>query len=490
MLNEHRWSLKSLARGLALAVAIGVAGTASVSMAAPEKKDAAKKDEVKTDQVELIFRSGKTVKGTLISETDTTIRLKVNVAGITGESTYEKADLLSITRNLPVPTDAGKKDPEPKKDTVAAADTAAPTDSGGKPKVYIINLAGTFYRDVNITPLKSVMEDVKREQPDYLVLKFDHTLRPEEDGELREYGLTQDGIFQQEIAEQMGLLFYDNIYLNDKWGKKPKLVGWIHRAIGGSAYLPFVCPQVYFTSDGLHGGLGVLDLMFGYADAVVREKWRGAIMGGASGMAIRGGYDPILIRAMLRRDTVLSYRIDGGKVTFLERMPTGPNEFLLTDDGRGENADAMQDIIRMRGNDALMLNADTALRIGFSRGTADSIDDLVNRLGITGEYVQLGKNADKILKDWSEAVSKAEMDIRRLFREYERAQQVRAPGGYKERSEARGRMIGVLRQIKTIIDRYKESIDPEAINGAPENFLTQIDQTIEGIQEQQRRDQK
>lgn len=487
------WSGMLRSTALAAAIALASMTLAPSSAMADDKSDKAKagSKEVKTDQVELIFHSGRVIKGTLISETATEIKVKVTVAGMTAETTYPKADILTINRNLPVtdpkPADEAKKDgakADEKKDAPAAVDTS------GKPKVYLLNLKGRFGRDVNATPVQEILEDIRAEQPDYLVIYFDHTVQPGPDGELREFMPNTESMQNIGIAERLGLILYDEIYLNDKWTKKPQLVGWVHRALGGATYLPLLCPRIYYTSDALHSGLGYLDRLFGHADPVVREKWRGAWMGGAEGMAIRGGYDPRIVRAMLRIDMVLSYKIEGGKAVLFERMPAGPDEFLLTDDGLGENQDGMQDMIRFKGNDSLLLTADLARRLDISKGTADNFDQLLSELGITGEYVKVGEKADKIIKDWGKAVTDAEVDIRKLFRDWERAQEVKPPGDYKARSEARGRMISVLRQMKSILKRYGESIDPREIEGAPDDIISWVDRTIEAIQNAQRLDRK
>ena len=50
------------------------------------------------------------VRGALISESATEIRIKVTIAGMSAESTYPKADILTINRNLPVVDDSKKDD--------------------------------------------------------------------------------------------------------------------------------------------------------------------------------------------------------------------------------------------------------------------------------------------------------------------------------------------------------------------------------------------
>lgn len=486
-----RWMKRTTgACALAFALAATGAATAVAAYEPPAGDPKQGEEEVKTDQVELVFKSGNTVKGTLISEDDASIKVRVSVAGISAETSYAKGDILAINRNLPV--DGGDKPVEKKPSKKQPLGTVTGEFKGGEgdPKVYFLTLKGRFGRDVNVTPLEEIVADIKKHQPDFLIIKYDHTVQPMQDGEIREFLPNTEGLQQQSLADRLGLVLYDSIYLNPEWEKKPQMVAWVHRALGGATYLPFISPKIYYTSDGLHGGLGLLDRVFGHADEVVREKWRGAMLAGAEGMAIRGGHDPRLVRAMLRTDMVLSYKVEGGEAVLMERMPQGPSEFLLTDDGREENADSIQDIVRFKGNDALMLDAETAQRIGLSSGTADTLDELMVQLGVTGTFNLIKGDSEKIIEKWGKEIDNAEVNFRRLWRDFERAAQVEPPGGYKERSEARSRMISILRQVKSLVARYKESIDPEEIDGAPDNWMLQLDYMIDQLQQDQRRDKK
>lgn len=491
MLNEHRWNLTSLARGLALAVAIGVAGTASVSMAAPEKKDAAKKDEVKTDQIELIFRSGKTVKGTLVSETDTTIRVKVNIAGIIAETTYEKADILSITRNLPVPTESKPTSQDSKADK--PADESKDGVKGeviaddGREKIYMATFTGEFTRDVSRTPVKQLIDDIRSVQPDILIVKFDMSFSHYGE-ESKDYDPAAFQYDMLETAREVLTYFTEGLMRDPSYTKKPRMVGWVKKAMGGAAFLPLIFPELYYTSDARHGGIGYLEHMFdGSGDYRAREKQYSLRLGRAEGLAALGGYDPRIVRAMSRTDYVLSYRLEGGKPVYIEGMPTGPSEFLLTDDGKGENQDTMPDFLRFKANDVLMLDAVTAQRLGISRGTADTQDQLLLAMGFTREYNLTTGNSKKIFSDWSANVGKAEQEVGRLMREYQRVE-VRAPGGFKERTEARGQQKRFLLGIKGQLDRFGEAINPRVIRGMPDQFLSQIDIAIYNIEQQQRLD--
>lgn len=487
--TSWRWLLRTsaLAATIALASMTLAPSVSSASALADDKADKAK--DVKTDQVELIFHSGRVIKGTLISETATEIKVKVTVAGMTAETTYPKADILTINRNLPV-TDDTKKDDSKKEETDKpkdADDAKKPKNDG--PTIYFLTLTGEFGRNVSKTSVSRLIEDIKKHEPDILLVRFDMEFARW--GEVTpDFAPTADGQYDLlETARSIATYFTEDLMRDPAVKKKPRMVGWVKKALGGAAFLPFIFPELYYTSDGHHGGIGYLEHMFdGVGDDRAREKQYSLRLGRAEGMAAIGGYSALLVRAMSRTDYVLSYRMDGGKAVYIEnQMPSGPSEFLLTDDGAGDNADTMQDILRFRGNDVLTLDAPTAERIGMSRGTADKLDDLVLKLGITREYnLEKGKS-ESIMKDWSKDVSKAEADVTRLIREYTQVE-VREPGRYKQRTEARTTRKRLLMEVQSKLDKYGEAINPRRIQGMPADLIGQIKRVIYQIEQQQRLD--
>ncbi|HNB58805.1 MAG TPA: hypothetical protein PK308_00730 [Phycisphaerales bacterium] len=483
--NWLRASLVAACAGLCVLLA------APASYAGPDPKTGDKKDEAKTDQVELIFRSGRTVKGTLIKENETSITVKVNVAGITAETTYQKSEILAINRNQPADGSASKDDKkdEKKDDKKGDDDKANSPDSSAKgPVIYMVTFTGEFGRDVSSTPIKQLVADIKKVQPDILLCRFDMAFAHWGE-ESPDYSPIAGQYDVLETARGIATYFTDDIMRDPEFKKKPRMVGWVKKALGGAAFLPFIFPELYYTSDAHHGGIGYLEHMFdGRGDDRAREKQYSLRLGRAEGMAAIGGYSPLIIRAMSRADYVLSYRIEGGQVVYLEnQMPSGPSEFLLTDDGKGENRDSMPDILRFKANDVLTLDAPTAERLGISKGTCNKLDEVLLKLGIDREYKLVEGDSKKILSDWSEAVAKAEHDITNLLRQYTQVQ-VREPGRYKERTEARGQRKRLLLAVKAQLDRYGEAINPRAIRGMPQDLIGQIDLVIYQIEQEQRLD--
>ncbi|MFN7558994.1 MAG: hypothetical protein ACK5RX_06495, partial [bacterium] len=169
--------------------------------------------------------------------------------------------------------------------------------------VYLIKVRGEVGTDFSATPLKRALDDAKKIQPDVIVLQIDSAVKPKngrggegKDGEnlLTEQSQAFDSV---DSVTEISTLLIDDIRDNKGWVKKPRLVAWVKRALGPAAFLPFVCKDIYYTPDAVHGGIGYLDYYFnGVGDVVVREKQRSLRMGRAEGLAVKGGHDFRIIR--------------------------------------------------------------------------------------------------------------------------------------------------------------------------------------------------
>jgi hypothetical protein len=499
------------AMGMAAAAVLATCGVATFAPAyaqQPADKPAEKQDASKVDQSKMekrdsiIFRNGNKVEGVILDENDASVKFLLIVSTLRSEVTYSKADILDIRHNEFAP--AAKDEKDSKKDD-AKPDVAATTpedghlvDVYGKPiepgtmKVYLVTLGGEFGRDVSRTPVKAMMDDIARVQPDILLVRFDHSfgIYGQEAPDFAQIGRQSYNLL--ETARELDTLISDRIASDPTFKVKPRQIAWIKKALGPAAFLPFVFPEIYFTSDGHHGGIGGLDLLFkGQADDVVAEKQISLRLGRSVGLAEKGGHDGRIMKAMSRGDYVLSYRIVGGQVEWLDnQLPTDPSWFILKDDGstNDEHKDSMQDLVRLKGNDYLTLDAKTAFDIGMSKGTADTVDELMNKLNISRGYAIVKNKSDQIFKEWSVDVSKAEKDLERLYRKYQ-AVEVRAPGQYEQRTAARGQRKGILREMQGIIKVYAESLNPRRF-GAPDDFLSQLNLIIDQIDTAQRMDRR
>lgn len=375
--------------------------------------------------------------------------------------------------------DSKKKDPD-------LAMSVNPTDPSAV-SVYVIEVRGDFGRDFSNNLLKEVFADAKKRQPDIILFRIDAAFlnqRGNGPGNIHDMRDTFTVRMGLQNAEGIGIQMIDDIDADPEWKKKPRRVAWVRKALGPSALLPFFCKEIYFTADGQQGGIGYLDFFFAnMRDQVVREKLRGATLGHIESLAIKGGHDYRIVRAMTRMDYELSYTLKGGKPEFYENRSDG--EVLLSDDGDAEagRADTAEDFINLRGNDVLNLRPDVALTLGWSNGTADTLADLMFEMGHHRAYRVIAEPAKKIMADFGQRISRMSEQLRKLSREVEEGLPRMDQGDTAdERNRNRGRMKRCLEEMNGILRKYPETVhrigDPEQMQSENNQRIAEIEQAI------------
>jgi hypothetical protein len=485
-----------LAAGLiAAGVTLAAAMVPAMAQNAPAKTAAADGKSDKKPGAEpaknldvLIFKSGRTVEGVILEETAGQVKIKVvSKGGLSVETTYDKSEILEVQKGKGSPIDAAGKPTDAKPDPKDAKPAKSDDKSASGPSVYLVHLTGELGRDIASTDLREVMSDVKKYQPDVLIFKVDMDFKFYGE-EVPDYVTSTAGpaFNQLETVRELQTMVTDEIRDDAGWANKPRLVMWVRKALGGAAFLPFVAKEIYYTSDAHHGGIGYLERMFdGVGDKVAQEKQYSLRLGRAEGLAIKGGHEPMLIKAMARADYVLSVTFVGGRPEFHEDES---GEMLLTDDGKEGNRDTLQDVVRFKGNDVLTLDAPLAERLGLSLGTVDTVEDLLTKLGIDKGHRLIDGRSDEIIATWGRAVSEAHVEFRRLYRELQRV----PTGGqtYDERSRNRGRQINLYTDMLALLNKYGEALNPRELRGMPDDVKHGISIRIEEIKTQQRLDKR
>lgn len=449
-------------RRLGGAFALSAATLAGVYVSVPSSTASTfRADE---DDVLILKDTNIEIKGKIVEETDTKIKIKGTLHGIAFEREYDKSDIVSIkraakkdeadtTKTTPTPGTTPTTTPtaEPSKDQPKTSESEA-----NKVKYYHLKLEGQFGVDVSQTPIRRAIKDAQNNNVDLIIVELNCTLYlPNGEKVPEDIAGAFDQIFR---AEEITPIFVEEI--PKQWTKKPRVVFWVREAMGGSALLPFICPEMYMSSEARIGGIGYLTELINRGDKVVQQKQYSLRLGHAQGWLISGGYDFRLINAMTVRPYILSYKPTGDGPIYFERMPDPlQGEILLTDDGMGDNLDSVQDRVRGTGNDVLTFNAKLAKDLRVSKGTADSLNDLLFLLGIDRTGVEVKGRSEQITSGWSREITDAKKRLRTLIEDLATAT-VNAPGGYDERKQFRGSQISRLEQMKSIIKQYKESLDP------------------------------
>ncbi len=360
-------------------------------------------------------------------------------------------------------------------------------------KVYIVELGGTFGEDISQTPMRQAVKDAKKLGADYLIFVLDNDWSVTRESGMRSDAEKKDdqGQFDELFrAEAMETTFTEEIQHDWPADHQPQVVFWVKKAMGGACFLPFNAKTIYFSSEAKMGGIGKLEKIFGsMGDRVVREKQFALRLGHAEGRAIQGGYEPRIVRAMARTEYVLSYKMEGGKPVFLERMPEAPDEILLTDDGKDEREDTEEQLGRGEGNDCLTLTPKVAYDLGVSKGTVDSMDDLLFQLGLSRNHVILKGQSAQYMKTWRDGLEQARRKLPKLWHDFEEVM-VKPPGQYQQRNEARGKRKSIIEQMEGIEKKYEEALNPHSVRVPNYNELEEIKKKIELEQLQDKPEKK
>ena len=385
----------------------------------------------------------------------------------------------------------------------AAAQTVSPDSSKSKkPAVeevvgngdgntyYWIKLKGNLGREICETPLRQQVADAREHKADVIVIEIENRWNSNVDAEVADYVLAGRGVDEAMFRVEPITTVITN-EIPKEWTVQPRVVMWIKQALGGIAPLAFAAKEVYFHPGARIGALGGLERMFdGTGDEVVREKQRSLRLGHLEGILRAGGYDPNIMRAMTRKEFVLTLGYDSdGKAVLLERRPENSAEELLSDSGAGAEQDSLDQVMSGEGNDYLTLNSRTASLIGLSRGEAVTEDQLLQALGLDRSGRQIKSKSSKIPEDWVRNIDRAERALLKAAEGF-RDVQVQAPGGWNERRAARSKQKKFLQEMKSIQNKWGEGLTQQFLGQNQIPPIQQIDDLINQIDTAQLMDKK
>ena len=447
---KTRWAFGSMTR---LGLTLAIAGSAMVSGHAlafePASTDTKAAAKAPAKMVKIKLKDGKEVTGELVAKTSDVVRIKAKVNGADVVQDYLTDQIEEVT-DLPNATPAPDAKPESKTETenkaesdkkAEAADKATPApasnaapatseDAANAHRVYYAELKGEFGRNITQTLIRKLTAEANKENADTIIFSLDGAWDPQ--GESHFQGWRELLRF-----EDIAPAITDEIERD--FAKRPRVAIWVHQAMGGASLIPLCIKEIYMAEDGKIGGLAGLDYMM-QGNRTVVEKQRSLRLQHAAGWVIKGGYDTRIMYAMAVVDYILSYRFVGDQVEFLERLPDGPTEVLLTDAG----PDTMADMIRGKGKAYLNINAEIGRAIKISRGTVNTKEDLFSAMGLDRNRTDVG-TAKKICEQWDRRVAAAEKELQKLWNEDYRQTQV--TGTFEQRRSARGKQKRALQQM-------------------------------------------
>lgn len=477
-MSMTRMTLRTI-RNAALAVLAGAALLAAHTPFAPTAAHAGAAISEETDTKDILtFRNGTVLEGKIVSETATHVTFRGTSHGIAFETTYELSSILSIERDVATE----RPNTPPRGETRRPSGQQAPSqerrvEGQGGPVVYHAPLKGVFSKDIAIQSLERIVRDAARHQPDYLIFTLENDWNAAIAG-----GLAEQELGDYDLGPQ-----YDNLFLVERmapmltelmdteWEKRPEVIFYVRRAMGGAAFLPFLADRVFFHPDARMGGIGYLDWFEMGGDEVVDEKQISLRMGHAEGLAIKAGHDPRIIRAMMVSAYALSYSFVDGRVVLYDG--TRGEVQLTRAIQKGRPLDTIDDFVRGTTRDVLTLNAENAKILGISKGTVADLNGVLFELGIHRNHTLIDGPAERIMTQWARSVREAERSYFRHLRDF---LQVQVQGATRtERNRGRGQQIRHLEAMRGILQQYDGALPWwELQGGMPIEVINAIIQEI------------
>ena len=373
--------MKSLLRSLAtFSLALIISASAFAQSAEVKLKDGSKWRGKIADQVELTYRQQGVdvpLAGKVTKVDDLFIVVEGQIAGKMTAKTIFKADIVAMKT-------VGKAS-ESTSETPAVATSGAGGTTSGTTKTGQQNTLPTGAKDfhVFVLPMTGTVGIELRYQELEKVIK-----------EADKYGPGQ--IIVLEVDSPGGLVIeMEPLNKTFKDGKKKhRIIAWIKEAISGGAATAIHCDEIYFMPEGT---LGAMTMFSGTTSAtgIQLEKWLQA----SGEFMEEGGRSKYIAWAMIDDEALLSYTKDPatGKVTWFN--------------------DTSGEVVLSTDKNNLVFTASTALDSKFSDGTASTLEDLLKKLDLPGDF-KVEQFGIELHKRWIETAEKANEEIPLLMSRY------------------------------------------------------------------------
>jgi hypothetical protein len=254
--------------------------------------------------------------------------------------------------------------------------------------VFILPMEGQVGIDIRHEEIDTLGEEADKSGPGQIVI----------------LAINSKGGFRSET-----LAIADSVF---ELGKRHHVVGWVRQALTSACAPALVCEGIYFTTEGVAGTnpdpLPAVDPAPAARDEHI-ARW--------VKIAQRSGYSGHLVRAMMNQRSVCSYDKDEetGEVTF---YGDESGQYVLDDERH-----------------YLCFNSQTAMHCGFSKGTADTEEELIRLLDLQKPY-ELSDYGRQLVAAWRETCATAKREIPRLIAQLSEAEHLAPAEGLHRQIEA------------------------------------------------------
>ncbi len=295
----------------------------------------------------LTLKDGQVLEGTVVKELEGYVWFKYTVAGIEQTKMFTPAEFSKLSKS-----DGGAAADTAKPAAVTPAVAADPakikTPKGrpGVPKAAVItmgkerddkqgDMVGVYMTAYALEQMLPMLEEeLGNDGTGVVVLRFNSG-----GGALSEIQKLSDTI-------------------HNKYKKKFRVVSWIDAAISAAAMTSHCVEEIYFTPQGNYGACT------GWSGQLVAMKGRelDEVLFMMEKISARGNYDPKIMRSMQIQVPLSCTKLPSGEVKWYQDTTSG-------------------EILVNREREILTFTAETALQVGFSKGTAATVAELGKLMG-------------------------------------------------------------------------------------------------------------
>jgi hypothetical protein len=328
----------------------------------------------------ITLKSGnKVIEGTIIREVDGNIFFKYVENGVEKNARFAPAEILKIERNVDAPGAAPSAPaPAPTATPSTPASPASETPASPKTDAIPAAAAGAAAAATPAAPTSKVPKAVvitlgDKENGDEVGVYFTaHSLREIIPDLEKDLGTDRSGIVVFRIYSGGGLATEVpklHAVIRNEYMKRWRVVAWIESSISAAAMTPHCIPDIYFTKEANYGACTMFSGRLKMSTGAPLES----VLSMMEKVSREAGYDYKIMRSMQIPEPLSATVFPDGRVQYWQDETSG-------------------EILVNRKGEILTLNSVTAARLKFSKGTADTLEDLTRLMG----YKELDWIGDKV----------------------------------------------------------------------------------------------
>jgi hypothetical protein len=287
------------------------------------------------DKVHL--KDGRVVEGTIIREVEGAVWIKTKVGGLETEQMFGSTEISKVERDA-------ASTPAPAEPVVASTKADQKPSGSRVPKAAIISLGDN--ENGHMVGVFMTADILKRAVP---LLE-------------KELGTDRTGIVVLRVHSGGGLgleVPKINDVIQKEYKTRWRTVGWIDSAISAAAMSMHGVEEIYFMTQGNYGGcVG----FYGSFDKPVEGYELQKAFAQMEGISKQGNYHPLVMRAMQDLQPLSCTVKPTGEVVWYGDVTSG-------------------EIVVNREGEVLTFDSKLALKCKFSKGTADTVDELAKVMG-------------------------------------------------------------------------------------------------------------